>query len=589
MSTTNVMSVSSQAAAPAKVPDSKAGSRTGKKTNAADDSFDEALGKANTDSKQAAGDVSADTKGSKDDKDSKDENPKNPLAAILAALQQGNGKNEGSKTELAQPQLAGEPATVLAISDTAKGQFVNTAQAAAAVQSNLQSLIPQAAADGVKSQDFLAMLSGQQLKGAKQQGQVPLMQGNLLEAAVPAAQTMQAPLTNDQKGTVVQQAAGTVLEAQLVNTQTAGSQNPPQSGLATGTPVVQPKMESVAGGTAVPPQSGLVAGAPAAQAPAAQALAVQAPVAQQAPAAQALAVQAPAGADLVAQAAGSTNLPQTAQAPAAAKLSEGPVSVKDLLDGAPLAIEDKTQTAPLHIEGQKSMNQPGSQSQQNGQGAAQHQTLLSGDGIKLAQQLPEEAAADRAPVSKTPDNAQNSSVSMFQQGLQDSIRGTAANHLQSSQPQPAQNDYNIPRQIVDQARLIRTNENTEMVIKLNPEHLGELTLKVSVSQNGSVNASFHSENAQVRTAIENSLVQLRQELNNQGLKVDSVEVYAGLADGQLPQDQGQQAWQNNQQGGTAKIRNVQLGADEYNEDTEVLSAVLQSKENTAMEGVDYRI
>lgn len=555
MSTTNVMSVSPQAAAPAKAPDSKAGSRTGKKTNAADDSFDEALGKANTDSKQAAGDVSADTKGSTDDKDSKDENPKNPLAAILAALQQGNGKNEGSKTELAQPQLAGEPATVLAISDTAKGQFVNTAQATAAVQSNLQSLIPQAAADGVKSQDFLAMLSGQQLKGAKQQGQVPLLQGNLLEAAVPAAQTMQAPLTNDQKGTVMQQAAGTVLEAQLVNTQTAGSQNQPQSGLATGTPVVQP-------------QPGLVTAVPA--------------------------TQLPTGNAVVAQAAGSTNLPQmaavqTAQAPAAAKLSEGPVSVKDLLDGAPLAIEDKTQTAPLHIEGQKSMNQPGSQSQQNGQGEAQHQTLLSGDGIKLAQQLPEEAAADRAPVSKTPDNAQNSSVSMFQQGLQDSIRGTAANHLQSSQPQPAQNDYNIPRQIVDQARLIRTNENTEMVIKLNPEHLGELTLKVSVSQNGSVNASFHSENAQVRTAIENSLVQLRQELNNQGLKVDSVEVYAGLADGQLPQDQGQQAWQNNQQGGTAKIRNVQLGADEYNEDTEVLSAVLQSKENTAMEGVDYRI
>lgn len=555
MSTTNVMSVSPQAAAPAKAPDSKAGSRTGKKTNAADDSFDEALGKANTDSKQAAGDVSADTKGSTDDKDSKDENPKNPLAAILAALQQGNGKNEGSKTELAQPQLAGEPATVLAISDTAKGQFVNTAQATAAVQSNLQSLIPQAAADGVKSQDFLAMLSGQQLKGAKQQGQVPLLQGNLLEAAVPAAQTMQAPLTNDQKGTVVQQAAGTVLEAQLVNTQTAGSQNQPQSGLATETPVVQP-------------QSGLVTAVPA--------------------------TQLPTGNAVVAQAAGSTNLPQmaavqTAQAPAAAKLSEGPVSVKDLLDGAPLAIEDKTQTAPLHIEGQKSMNQPGSQSQQNGQGEAQHQTLLSGDGIKLAQQLPEEAAADRAPVSKTPDNAQNSSVSMFQQGLQDSIRGTAANHLQSSQPQPAQNDYNIPRQIVDQARLIRTNENTEMVIKLNPEHLGELTLKVSVSQNGSVNASFHSENAQVRTAIENSLVQLRQELNNQGLKVDSVEVYAGLADGQLPQDQGQQAWQNKQQGGTAKIRNVQLGADEYAEDTEVLSAALQSKENTAMEGVDYRI
>ena len=542
MSTTNVMSVSPQAAAPAKAPDSKAATRTDKKTNATDDSFDEALGKANTDSKQAASDVCADEKGSADDKDSKDENPKNPLAAILAALQQGNGKNEGSKTELVQPQLAEEPATVLTVSDTAKAQFVNTAQVAAAVQNNLQSLIPQAAAEGVKSQDFLAMLSGQQLKGAKQQGQMPLLPGKPLETAVPADQTMQAALTNGQKGTVVQQTAGTVLEAQLANTQTAGSQNQPQSGLVTA-----------------------------------------------APAAQLL-----TGNGSAAQAAGSTNLPQmaalqTSQASAAAKLKEGSVSVKDLLDGAPMAVEDKTQATPLRIYGQKSMNQPGSQSQQNGQGEAQHQSLLSGDGMKLAQQLPEEAAADRAPVSKTPDNTQNSSVSMFQQGLQDSIRGQAASNLQSSQPQPAQNDYNIPRQIVDQARLIHTNENTEMVIKLNPEHLGELTLKVSVSQSGSVNASFHSENAQVRTTIENSLVQLRQELNNQGLKVDSVEVYAGLADGQLPQDQGQQAWQNNQQGGMAKIRNIQLGADEYAEDTEVLSAALQGKENTAMEGVDYRI
>ena len=583
MSTTNVMSVSPQAAAPAKAPDSKAATRTDKKTNTTDDSFDEALGKANTDSKQAAGHVSADTKGSADDKDSKDENPKNPLAAILAALQQGNGKNEGSKTELAQPQLAEEPATVLTVSDTAKAQFVNTAtaQAAAAVQNNLQSLIPQAAAEGVKSQDFLAMLSGQQLKGAKQQAQMPLVPGNPLETAVPADQKMQAALTNGQKGTVVQQTAGTVLEAQLANTQTAGSQNQPQSLLATGTPVVQP-------------QSGLVTADPAAQ--------------------------LSAGNGSATPAAGSTNLPQmaalqTAQAPAAAKLSEGPVSVKDLLRDAPLAVEDKTHALPLRIDTQKTMNQPGTQSQQNGQAQqqplpsgdgkelvqqqplpsgdgkeqAQQQPLPSGDGKEQAQQLPEEAVADRAPAPKATDSTQNSSVSMFQQGLQDSIRGQAASNLQSSQPQPAQNDYNIPRQIVDQARLIRTNESTEMVIKLNPEHLGELTLKVSVSQSGSVNASFHSENAQVRTVIENSLVQLRQELNNQGLKVDSVEVYAGLADGQLPQDQGQQAWQNKQQGGTAKIRNVQLGADEYAEDTEVLSAALQSKENTAMEGVDYRI
>ena len=73
----------------------------------------------------------------------------------------------------------------------------------------------------------------------------------------------------------------------------------------------------------------------------------------------------------------------------------------------------------------------------------------------------------------------------------------------AQRPQP---DYEIPRQIVEQARLLRTLNDTQMVIRLHPEHLGELTLRVSVGSNGAVQASFHSDNAQVRNVIENSLV-----------------------------------------------------------------------------------
>ena len=69
-----------------------------------------------------------------------------------------------------------------------------------------------------------------------------------------------------------------------------------------------------------------------------------------------------------------------------------------------------------------------------------------------------------------------------------------------------------------------------MDIKLSPEHLGDLTLKVSVANGGAVTASFHSDNAQVRTMLENSLIQLKQELEAKGMKVDNVEVYAGLGD-----------------------------------------------------------
>ena len=149
-----------------------------------------------------------------------------------------------------------------------------------------------------------------------------------------------------------------------------------------------------------------------------------------------------------------------------------------------------------------------------------------------------------------------------------------------------QTDYEIPKQIVDQARLIQRGQDTEMVIHLKPDHLGDLTLRVSVGTDGAVNASFHSSNAEVRTIIENSLVQLKQELNNQGIKVDNVGVYAGLADGGLPQDQGQQqAFQQ----GSQQHRSTRESAAAFEDGQELAAALAAQEGNTATDGVDYRI
>lgn len=149
-----------------------------------------------------------------------------------------------------------------------------------------------------------------------------------------------------------------------------------------------------------------------------------------------------------------------------------------------------------------------------------------------------------------------------------------------------QTDYEIPKQIVDQARLIQRGQDTEMVIHLKPDHLGDLTLRVSVGTDGAVNASFHSNNAEVRTIIENSLVQLKQELNNQGIKVDNVGVYAGLADGGLPQGQDQQqAFQQ----GRGQQHSTRESAAAFEDGQELAAALAAQEGNTATDGVDYRI
>ena len=168
--------------------------------------------------------------------------------------------------------------------------------------------------------------------------------------------------------------------------------------------------------------------------------------------------------------------------------------------------------------------------------------------------------------------------------------------VETQQPvSQARTDYHITQQIVEQARLIRNAENTEMVIKLNPRHLGDLTLKVAVNSNGGVTATFHTDNAQVRALLETSMIQLQKELNDQGTKVDSVEVQTGLADGQLPEGQSQGYYQQQAQ---QSARSQKLDLKDFEEDVDQLSAepvnnatdvIRDSEGNKISDGVDYAV
>ena len=157
-------------------------------------------------------------------------------------------------------------------------------------------------------------------------------------------------------------------------------------------------------------------------------------------------------------------------------------------------------------------------------------------------------------------------------------------------------DYQINQQIVEQARLLRNAENTEMVIKLNPRHLGDLTLKVAVNSNGGVTATFHTDNAQVRAMLETSMIQLQKELNEQGIKVDSVEVQTGLSGGQLPEGQSQGYYQQQQE--QQNVRSQQIDLKDFEDDVENLAAepvnkatevIRDSEGNKISDGVDYAV
>ena len=97
-------------------------------------------------------------------------------------------------------------------------------------------------------------------------------------------------------------------------------------------------------------------------------------------------------------------------------------------------------------------------------------------------------------------------------------------NVETVEPLPQSvNTQDVINQIVESARVILTEDKTSMELQLNPQNLGKIILKVT-EQEGAVTAKIMTQNAVVKEALEAQTVELRQNLEQAGVKVDAVEV-----------------------------------------------------------------
>ncbi len=90
----------------------------------------------------------------------------------------------------------------------------------------------------------------------------------------------------------------------------------------------------------------------------------------------------------------------------------------------------------------------------------------------------------------------------------------------------------ILEQIVEKVHVNITNNKNEMLIKLTPERLGNVSVNITVEK-GLVNATLYAENFQVKEMLENNLEQLRTILIEKGLGIESLNVSVGQYQEQL--------------------------------------------------------
>lgn len=138
----------------------------------------------------------------------------------------------------------------------------------------------------------------------------------------------------------------------------------------------------------------------------------------------------------------------------------------------------------------------------------------------------------------------------------------------------------IVEQVVRQVRIRVMPETTSMELRLNPASLGRVNITVAASA-GIATATMVVENQVAKEALESQMIHLKEAFNEQGLKVDEVEVT--VAEFGLKKDGEGQAQTDSKQSGNRKFRPDESFSDE--EKNEDLTTASERRDVNSM--VDY--
>ncbi|MDF2845922.1 MAG: Flagellar hook-length control protein-like, C-terminal protein [Herbinix sp.] len=99
----------------------------------------------------------------------------------------------------------------------------------------------------------------------------------------------------------------------------------------------------------------------------------------------------------------------------------------------------------------------------------------------------------------------------------------------------------ILNQVIKKADILVQGSHQEMVMKLEPESLGKLNLKIVV-ENGLITAKFVAESQQVKEVLESNFNQLKNALQEKGIAVQGFSVSVGQQGAEFNSGQRFEQW-----------------------------------------------
>lgn len=127
----------------------------------------------------------------------------------------------------------------------------------------------------------------------------------------------------------------------------------------------------------------------------------------------------------------------------------------------------------------------------------------------------------------------------------------------------------IANQIMDYMRSQVKPDMQSLEMQLHPASLGNIQINL-VHKDGAVTANFIAADEQVRAVLENQMIQLQERFEEQGIKVNSIEVSVGaqLSDQNLSEGSGEN--KESESKDKNKVRKISFASDFEDEDLEGL-------------------
>lgn len=151
---------------------------------------------------------------------------------------------------------------------------------------------------------------------------------------------------------------------------------------------------------------------------------------------------------------------------------------------------------------------------------------------EVTEGIPEQMAQDTgaAEMDRKTDSESESNTSDGQSGnlvLQEMLRADAEQAIEpvteeSVQAQRVDTEM-IMRQILDHMKIQLKPDISSLEMQLHPASLGNLQVHLT-SKDGALTAQFFAQNETVKAALETQMIQLQESFEEQGIKVDAIEV-----------------------------------------------------------------